>query len=97
MDQEKPEGEFVLQIGSQTFEPSTFKVGAGFGVRYFFFQLLNDSGYDQVMDDLTAKDVQETTYLENGEIVFKGRTVEIWQDFHDSEFWWAKVEVEAFS
>lgn len=96
-DEEKPEGEYLLHIGSQTFAPNTFKIGAGFGVRYFYFQLKDDSGYDQVMDDLTAKIVQETTYIENGEIAFKGRTVEIWQDLHQVEFWWAKVEVEAFS
>ncbi len=94
--QEKPEG-VLLQIGSQKFEPTKFKIGAGFGVRYFFFQLQGDSGYDQVMDDLTARVVQETTYIENGEIAFRGRTVEIWQDLRQAEFWWAKVEVEAFS
>jgi hypothetical protein len=95
--QEKPEGDFVLQIGSQTFEPNMFKIGAGFGVRYLFFQLQSNNGYDQVMDDLTAKVVQETTYMENGELVLRGRTVEIWQDLRHNEFWWAKVEVDAFS
>ncbi|MBS1954125.1 MAG: hypothetical protein JST89_08065 [Cyanobacteria bacterium SZAS-4] len=95
--QEKPQGEFALQIGSQTFEPNTIKVGAGSGIRYFFFQLHNDSGYDQVVDDLTTRIAQETTYIENGETVFKGRTVEIWQDLRDADFWWAKVEVEAFT
>ncbi|MBI2810443.1 MAG: hypothetical protein HYX67_06405 [Candidatus Melainabacteria bacterium] len=49
------------------------------------------------MDDLTAKVVQETTYMENGELVLRGRTVEIWQDLNHNEFWWAKVEVDAFS
>ncbi len=97
LQQEKPEGDFVLQIGSQTLQPNKFKIGAGFGVRFFFFQVQSDRGYDQVMDDLTAKIVQETTYTENGELVFRGRTVEIWQDLGQSEFWWAKVEVEAFS
>lgn len=95
--QEKPEGVFSLMIGAQTFEPTMYKTGAGFGVRYLLFRLEQNEGYDQVMDDLTAKVVQETTYSENGEIILKGRTVEIWQDLNHNDFWWAKVEVDAFS
>jgi len=94
--QEKPEGAFSLWIGAQTFEPTAFNTGAGFGVRYLLFRLEHTEGYDQVMDDLTAKVVQETTYSENGEVVLKGRTVEIWQDLDHNELWWVKVEVDAF-
>jgi len=94
---ERPDGVCSVRIGAQAFEPTLVKTGAGFGVRYLLFKLEYTEGYDQVLDDLTAKVVQETFYSENGEVVLRGKTVEIWQDQNDDQFWWAKVEVNAFS
>jgi hypothetical protein len=94
---EKPEGEFALHIGSHIFDPDSFKDGAGYGIRYILFRIEgNSENYSIVHDELTVKTEQQTTYVENGEIVFNGRTVEVWQDLYQDNFWWAKVEIDAF-
>jgi hypothetical protein len=95
--QEKPQGEFELHIGSQRFEPKSFKDGASVGIRYLLFQIQdNADGYSLVHDDLAVKNVLETTYSEDGAVVLKGKTVEVWQDLQHENCWWAKVDIDAF-
>jgi hypothetical protein len=95
--QEKPEGEFELHIGSQRFEPKSFKDGASIGIRYLLFKIQdNADGYSLVHDDLAVNNVLDTTYSEDGVVVLNGKTVEVWQDLRQENYWWAKVDIDAF-
>ncbi len=92
--QPRAAGTIELNISTFSLQPNSFRDGASVGVRYIAFRMdETDDGYSQLHDDLAAQRELEATYSEDGEMVLRGKTIEVWQE---SNSWWAKVAIDAF-